>query len=231
MSAAPRDRLASAHLYLVCDELPDAQLHAALAGGVDMVQLRMKSAGDERILATAARYGAACAEHGALLIINDRPDLAALAGADGVHVGQGDLAVARARELVGPERIVGLSASAPEEVDAAERSDADYIGVGPIISTPTKPEQAGVGMELVRYAAQVARKPFFAIGGIDTVNVAAFVAAGARGVAVVRALTDAPDPERAARQLRSAFGGVPVSGVSPAGVSTGGAPGARGSLR
>ncbi|MGO9790835.1 MAG: thiamine phosphate synthase [Solirubrobacteraceae bacterium] len=205
MTVLPRERLVSAYLYLICDELPDVRLRAALAGGVDLVQLRIKSGDDRRILATARRYRAACSEHGALLVINDRPDLAVRAGADGVHVGQGDMAVARARELVGPDRIIGLSASAPAELDGANASDADYIGVGPIHSTPTKPEQAGVGIELVHYASAHARKPFFVIGGIDSGNIETVVAAGARGVAVVRALTEAPDPERAARQLRAAL--------------------------
>ncbi len=204
MTVDPRERLASAYLYLICDELPDARLRAALAGGVDLVQLRMKTARDEQIIAAAQRFASVCAEFGALLIINDRPDLAAQAAADGVHVGQGDMALTQARELVGPRRVIGLSASAPDELDAAEASDADYIGVGPVFSTPTKPEQAGVGIELVRYAARHARKPFFAIGGIDSGNVAEIVAAGAHGVAVVRALTEADNPERAARALRSA---------------------------
>ncbi len=204
MTVDPRERLASAYLYLICDELPDARLRAALAGGVDLVQLRMKAARDEQIIAAAQRFALVCAEFGALLIINDRPDLAAQAAADGVHVGQGDMALTQARELVGPRRVIGLSASAPDELDAAEASDADYIGVGPVFSTPTKPEQAGVGIELVRYAARHARKPFFAIGGIDSGNVAEIVAAGAHGVAVVRALTEADNPERAARALRSA---------------------------
>lgn len=204
MTVDPRERLASAYLYLICDELPDARLRAALAGGVDLVQLRMKAARDEQIIAAAQRFASVCAEFGALLIINDRPDLAAQAAADGVHVGQGDMALTQARELVGPRRVIGLSASAPDELAAAEASDADYIGVGPVFSTPTKPEQAGVGIELVRYAARHARKPFFAIGGIDSGNVAEIVAAGAHGVAVVRALTEADNPERAARALRSA---------------------------
>ena len=205
MRLAPRDRLATAFLYLVCEELPDAHLRAALAGGVDLVQLRMKSGDDELIVATAAHYASVCAQFGALLIVNDRPDLAVRAGADGVHVGQGDMAVDRARALVGPDRIIGLSASAPAELDLATAGDADYIGVGPIYSTPTKPEQGGVGIELVGYAAQHASKPFFVIGGIDEHNVGAIVAAGARGIAVVRALAEADDPERAARRLRAWF--------------------------
>ncbi len=204
MTVDPRERLASAYLYLICDELPDARLRAALAGGVDLVQLRMKTSRDEQIIAAAQRFASVCAEFGALLIINDRPDLAAQAAADGVHVGQGDMALTQARELVGPRRVIGLSASAPDELAAAEASAAGYIGGGPVFSTPTKPEQAGVGIELVRYAARHARKPFFAIGGIDSGNVAEIVAAGAHGVAVVRALTEADNPERAARALRSA---------------------------
>jgi thiamine-phosphate pyrophosphorylase len=199
------ERLANAYLYLICDQLPEARLRAALSGGVDLVQLRMKSADDRLMLDTAQRYAAVCADYGALLIVNDRPDLVARAGVDGAHVGQGDMPVAQARALVGPDRIVGLSTHAATQIDAANASDVDYIGVGPIYSTPTKPEQAGVGIALVQYAAQHARKPFFAIGGIDTGNVDAVVAAGARGIAVVRALTEAADPELAARALRVAL--------------------------
>ena len=221
MRTQPRERLQRAHLYLVCGELPDARLRAALAGGVDLVQLRMKGAGDEAILAVARRYRAACDAFDALLIINDRPDLAARAGADGIHVGQGDAAVEEARALVGRERIVGLSASTPEELDAAQAADADYIGVGPVLSTPTKPEQAGVGIELVRYAAAHARKPFFAIGGIDAGNIDEIVAAGAAGVAVVRALTEAEDPRQAARRLRDA---VRAHAAEPGGCPCGGSP-------
>jgi thiamine-phosphate pyrophosphorylase len=195
-----RERLATARLYLVCDAQPDGFLRAALCGGVDIVQLRIKHATDAEILASARRFAAACAEHDALFILNDRPDLVAAAGADGVHVGQDDMRVPRARELVGDERLIGLSTHSPAQVDAA--AGADYIGVGPIHETPTKPGRAAVGFELVAYAAAHAEMPFFAIGGIDADN--AFLArdAGAGRIAVVRALTESDEPERAARALR-----------------------------
>ena len=199
-----RERLANARLYLVCDEQPDDFLHAALRGGVDIVQLRIKDGRDERIVTTGRRYAEACAAHGALFILNDRPDLVAAAGADGVHVGQDDIAVSAARAIVGPDRIVGLSTHTPEQVDAAAGLDVDYIGVGPVHETPTKPGRPAVGLELVRYAAASAAQPFFAIGGITAGNVAAVVGACARRVAVVRALTEAGDPEATARALRDA---------------------------
>src|SRR6202041_2465818 len=107
-----------------------------LDGGADIVQLRAKDQPDAVVVAAARRFKAVCAEHDALLIVNDRPDMATAAGADGVHVGQDDMAVARARQIVGPDRIVGLSTHTPAQVDGAE--GADYIGVGPVNATPTK---------------------------------------------------------------------------------------------
>jgi thiamine-phosphate pyrophosphorylase len=202
-------RLNAARLYLVCDVQPDEFLHAALDGGVDIVQLRCKQAGDDQVLEAAARFARACAEHGALLIINDRPELAVAADVDGVHVGQDDIPVARAREVVGPDRLVGLSTHSRAQVDAAD--GADYIGVGPVYATPTKPGRPAVGLELVRYAAEHASVPFFAIGGIDRSNVAAVRAAGADRVAVVRALTDAADPRSAAIALRGVSVGTAQS--------------------
>jgi thiamine-phosphate pyrophosphorylase len=198
-----RERLGRARLYLVCDQRPDAFLEGALRGGVDMVQLRIKHGSDEEIASTARHYAALCQCSGALLIVNDRPDLARAVEADGVHLGQDDMAVAQAREIVGAERLVGLSTHSPAEVDAAGAQDVDYIGVGPIHATPTKPGRPAVGLELVRYAAANSAVPFFAIGGIDATNVGAVHKAGARRVAVVRALTEAEDAEAAARALRS----------------------------
>jgi thiamine-phosphate pyrophosphorylase len=197
-------RLQAARLYLVCGAVADDFLGAAVRGGVDIVQLRMKEAPDEEILAAAERV----ARHDVLLIINDRPDLAVAAGADGVHVGQDDIPVDEARALVGPERIVGLSTHAPEQVDAA--SGVDYIGVGPVYATPTKPGRPAVGLELVRHASEHARVPFFAIGGINTANIGDVASAGARRVAVVRALTEAAEPESIARRLRAAVAEVRV---------------------
>jgi thiamine-phosphate pyrophosphorylase len=193
-----RQRLQAAHLYLVCDDRPDRFLAAALRGGVDIVQLRMKDGDDDAILAAARRFRAACDTHEALFILNDRPDLAHRADADGVHVGQEDAAVTQARELVGPDRLVGLSTHSPAQIDAA------YIGVGPVHATPTKPGRPAVGLELVRYAASHATTAFFAIGGISTANINDVAAAGAERIAVVRALTETEDPARIATELRSA---------------------------
>ncbi len=191
-------RIGDARLYLVVDARPDV-VAAALRGGVDVVQLRMKDAPDDEVVAAGRELRRLCDAHGALLIVNDRPDLAVACGAEGVHVGQDDMPVAEARRVVGPERIVGLSTHAPAEIAAAE--GADYIGVGPVFETPTKPGRPPVGLELVREAARSARVPWFAIGGIDATSVDEVVAAGATRIAVLRAIVDAPDPEAAATEL------------------------------
>ncbi len=201
-------RLRAARLYLVCDVQSDRFLTAALRGGVDIVQLRAKRAGDDALLAAARRYRRACDATGALLIVNDRPDLAVAACADGVHVGQDDIGVARARAELGPDALVGLSTHSPAQIDAAVTAGVDYIGVGPVHATPTKPGRPAVGLELVRYASVHATVPFFAIGGIDAVLVGAVIGAGAARVAVVRAITEASDPEAAARELRAELSGA-----------------------
>ncbi|MBV9802158.1 MAG: thiamine phosphate synthase [Solirubrobacterales bacterium] len=197
-----RQRLQAARLYLVCDEQRDEFLAAVLRAGVDVVQLRMKDAADAEIVAAARRFAHAAAQHGALFILNDRPDLVAETGADGVHVGQDDMSVADARRVVGADLLVGLSTHTPEQVDAANALDLDYIGVGPVHVTPTKPGRAAVGLELVSYAAEHATVPFFAIGGIAPDNLDAVRSAGAERIAVVRALTEAAEPARMARRLR-----------------------------
>ena len=200
-----RERLRSAHLYLVCDDQPDEFLDAVLGAGVDLVQLRMKDAPDTAVIATARRFARVAADHGALFILNDRPDLVDDAGADGVHVGQDDAAVDEARATVGRDRLIGLSTHSPEQVDAATRAGIDYFAVGPVHETPTKPGRSAVGLELVSYAAEHATVPFFAIGGIDTTNVTAVADAGATRIAVVRALTESTEPDAAARTLRAAI--------------------------
>lgn len=188
-------------LYLITGARPDLRdfLAAAVRGGVDLVQLREKHLSDRELLPLLEEAREITRDLGVPLVVNDRPDLALLVGADLVHVGQDDLPVAAVRRLGLP---VGLSTHAPEEID---RADADYIGVGPVYSTPTKPGRPAVGLELVRYAAAQARVPWFAIGGIDATTIEEVVAAGARRVAVVRAIGDSPDPESAARELRHAI--------------------------
>jgi thiamine-phosphate pyrophosphorylase len=202
--ATRRERLSEARLYLVCDEQPDAFLEAAIRGGVDVVQLRMKDTPDARVVAVAERFARVCGALGALFILNDRPDLAARIDADGVHVGQDDMTVADARGCVDRDRLVGLSTHSPEQVERAAACGVDYIGVGPVYATPTKPGRAAVGLELVRYAAAHATVPWFAIGGVDPDSVRAVAGAGARRVAVVRALSEAPDPATVAHELRVA---------------------------
>jgi thiamine-phosphate pyrophosphorylase len=214
-----RERLAAARLYLVCDAnpggrpLPDV-LHPAIAGGVQVVQLRDKQLGDEELTAVANAAHALCERLGALLIINDRPLVAREAGADGAHVGQDDMPVADARELLGPDMLLGLSTHAPAEIDAAVASAddgtplVDYIGVGPVHETPTKLGRPAVGVELVRYAAAHASVPFFAIGGLDAGNVPDVLSAGAARIVVLRAIADAEDPEGAARELSLLLGGT-----------------------
>jgi thiamine-phosphate pyrophosphorylase len=198
-----RERLLGAVLYLVCEDRGDELLEAALRGGVDIVQLRMKDAADEDVVAAGRRFRRACHEHGALLIVNDRPDLAVAIDADGVHLGQDDTPVSEARALLGSTRLIGLSTHTPEQIEQAR--GVDYIGVGPVHETPTKPGRPAVGPELVRHAAAHARVPFFAIGGISTANVAAVRDAGATRIAVVRALTEASDPEAVGHELRDAL--------------------------
>jgi thiamine-phosphate pyrophosphorylase len=190
-----------ARLYLITPARPDLDefLEAAVRGGVDLVQLREKGMTDGELLPLLRQARGVTRRLGVPLVVNDRPDLAVLAGADFVHLGQDDLPVeAASRFGLG----VGLSTHARKEIDVAT---ADYIGVGPVFATPTKAGRAPVGLELVRYAAERARQPWFAIGGIDAATVGDVVAAGAQRVAVVRAIGDASDPERAARELREAL--------------------------
>jgi thiamine-phosphate pyrophosphorylase len=194
----PRERLASARLYLVCDARPREWLEAAVRGGADLVQLRDKALDDDGLVAAAGEFR----ELGALFILNDRPDLVEACGADGVHVGQDDATPAEARALVGPDRIVGRSTHAPAQADAAEADpDVDYLAVGPVWETPTKQGRPAAGLAYVEYAARTVTKPWFAIGGIDAGNLAAVVERGARRIVVVRAITQSDDPERAARAL------------------------------
>lgn len=212
-----REWLRRARLYLVCEARPGGRdpeelLRPALQGGVDVVQLREKH-GDEREIVRAGRaFRRLCDAYDALFIVNDRPELAIACGADGVHIGQDDADPLEVRRMIGQEALIGLSTHSPEQIGAAR--GVDYISVGPVYATPTKPEYAEVGTALVRHAAQRAQFPFFAIGGIDPGNVADVVAAGAERIAVVRAIGAADDPAAVARALRAG-----VEAAAPAAAS------------
>ena len=185
-------------LYLITPARPDLGdfLEAAIRGGVDIVQVREKELSDRHLLAVLHEAREITRRLGVPLVVNDRPDLAVLCGAEIVHVGQDDIPVDEARRFgLG----VGLSTHAESEIAAAA---ADYIAVGPVYPTPTKEGRPAVGLELVAYAAKRARTPWFAIGGIDASNAEEVVAAGATRIAIVRAIGEAVDPERAARTLR-----------------------------
>jgi thiamine-phosphate pyrophosphorylase len=204
-----RERLWRARLYFVTDVRPGLEelLAAALAGGVDMVQLRDKSASDDELVRAAAVFRRLCDEQDALFWLNDRPDLVAACGADGVHVGQDDMPVAEARAAAGADVLVGLSTHSGAQLDAAlAAGEPDQLSVGPVWETPTKEGRPAAGLDYVRYAARVAgERPWFAIGGIDLGNVREVIAAGASRVVVVRAIRDADDPRAAAAALRSAL--------------------------
>jgi thiamine-phosphate pyrophosphorylase len=208
-----RERLRTARLYFVCEALPrgedpEALLHAALGGGVDIVQLREKELARDEIERSAQTFRRLCDTYSALFIVNDDPYLAQSCDADGVHVGQDDVTAAEAREILGPEGIVGLSTHSEEQLAASAEQPVDYVSVGPIWETPTKAGRPGVGLGLVEHAAADAPHPFFAIGGIDAGSAAEVVAAGARRLGVVRAIRDADDPGAVAEALRRSLGAI-----------------------
>jgi thiamine-phosphate pyrophosphorylase len=208
-----RDRLAQARLYLCVDarerqgDLPEF-LDAVLGAGVDVVQLRQKGLEASQELAFLEVFRDKAAKHGALFAVNDRADLAYAAGADILHLGQDDLPVPVARQLIGPDPIIGRSSHAETETSAAATEPGvDYFCTGPVWPTPTKPGRPAPGLPLVRYAAALDQaghqtpRPWYAIGGIDLANLDQVLAAGARRVVVVRALTDAADPAAAAAEF------------------------------
>jgi len=196
--------LEARRLYLCTPDRPDLAsfLQACLAGGVDIVQLRDKDLTARALVARARLAAAVCAEHGVPFVLNDRPDLALEAGADGVHVGQDDATPSLARRILGPDALVGLSTHAPAELDASCREPVDYVSAGPVTPTPTKPGRAGTGASYVGYAVEHAGRPVFVTGGVTPATAPALAAAGARHFVVVRYLTEAADPGAAARQLR-----------------------------
>jgi thiamine-phosphate pyrophosphorylase len=218
--AGAHPRLATARLYLCTDARRErgdlaAFADAVLAGGVDIIQLREKgSAGEQQFgpleardeLASLEILADAARRYGALVAVNDRADIARAAGADVLHLGQRDLPLAVARDIVGPDILIGRSTHDRDQVAAAVADDVDYFCVGPCWSTPTKPGRQAAGLDLVHVAAEVAgAKPWFAIGGIDGGRLPEVLAAGARRVVVVRAITAADDPRSAAERLSSAL--------------------------
>jgi thiamine-phosphate pyrophosphorylase len=200
-----KERLRRSRLYVVTDarerqrDLPSF-LDEVLSAGVDLVQLREKEAEAGDVLRWAPVFREAAQRHGALFVVNDRPDVAMAAGADGVHLGQNDLPVEWTRRFVGGDVLIGLSTHDEAQLDAAS-AEADYVCVGPIHETPTKPGRPATGVALVAAAARREWRPCFAIGGISPANVREVVEAGARKIVVVRAVTEALDPSAAVRAL------------------------------
>ena len=190
-------------LYLCTPDRPDLGpfLEACIRGGVDVVQLRDKDLEARPLLARARLATSVCRAFGVPFLLNDRPDLALEAGADGVHVGQDDAPPGLARRILGASALVGLSTHAPSELDAAAGEEVDYVSVGPVAPTPTKPGRPGTGPGYLAYAASRCRRPWFVTGGVAPDTVGPMVAAGARRFVVVRWLTTAAEPEAAARAL------------------------------
>lgn len=179
---------------------------AALKGGVDILQLRDYSLNDSQLLEAARKFRLLTRRYRKLFIVNNRPDIAILSDAEGVHLGQDDLPVSQVRKLVGKGMLIGLSTHALSEAKKALRSGADYIGVGPVYATPTKAGRKAVGLRYVRQVVALKPKiPFFAIGGVDKGHLPEVLEAGAARVAVVRAITEARDPYRAAQGLKEAL--------------------------
>lgn len=216
VSSSRGARLADARLYLCTDARTGAGdledfLHAAYAGGVDIIQLRDKAIGTADELAALEILARTARAHGKLFAVNDRADVASLVGADVFHVGQQDLTPAQARSLVGDDVVIGQSTHTPAQAEAARNDpDVDYFCTGPIWETPTKPGRAATGLGFVEETARgddPADTPWFAIGGIDEGRLPEVLAAGARRIVVVRAITQAEDPEGAARRLRAALDG------------------------
>jgi thiamine-phosphate pyrophosphorylase len=201
-----RQRLQWARLYFVCDarphgEDPEALLNAAMSGGAGMIELRDREQPRNAVERSGRTFRRLADTYGALFIVNDDPHLALELRADGVHVGQDDMDPAEARRIMGPDAIIGLSTHSREQIEAAGRAPVDYISVGPVWETPTKEGRPAAGLDLIGEAAEIAEKPWFAIGGIDTENMSEVASAGAERLCVVRAIRDAANPRAAATTL------------------------------
>jgi thiamine-phosphate pyrophosphorylase len=206
IGALRRQRLRWARLYFVCEARPhgrdpEALLRAALSGGAGMIELRDREHPRNAVERSGRTFRRLADTYGALFIVNDDPHLAVELRADGVHLGQDDMDPSEARQIVGPDAIIGLSTHSREQIESAAPAPVDYISVGPIWETPTKAGRPATGLELIRTAAAVAGAPWFAIGGIDAANVEQVVEAGAERICAVRAIRNAKDPHAAARTL------------------------------
>ncbi len=196
-------------LYVITDQTAQRGrsyfevLREAIRGGAEIVQLRDREATDEALIPFGKELRKICDRAGSLLIVNERIDLAKAIGADGLHIGQDDLSLAQARKKIGPDRVIGVSTHNMLQAKRAYEEGADYIGVGPIFKTPTKPDYPPVGLSLIREVRKKITLPFFAIGGIDLSNMEQVLRAGAYGVAVVRAVVAQDDIYGAAQQLKS----------------------------
>ncbi|MDQ3945911.1 MAG: thiamine phosphate synthase [Actinomycetota bacterium] len=213
LGAVVRKELAAARLYLCTPDRSDLGefIEAVCRAGVDIVQLREKGLPDRDLLRRAEVAREAAQAAGALFILNDRPDLALACAADGVHVGQDDVPPAVARRILGPDAVIGLSTHAPAELGTARREPVDYVSVGPVVPTPTKPGRPGTGRDYVRTAALLLgdRLPFFVTGGASPESLPDLLAAGASRFVVVRALTEAADPVSVVRRLREMIDATP----------------------
>jgi thiamine-phosphate pyrophosphorylase len=209
--------LSARRLYLCTPDRPDLAAFIAdcVAGGVDVVQLRDKELDAKPLLARAAVAAAVCRDLGVPFILNDRPDLALEAGADGVHVGQDDAPVALARRIMGPDAIVGLSTHGPADLEGAATEDVTYISAGPVEATPTKPGRAGTGLGYVTQASARSSVPVYVTGGVTPEKIPALTSAGVRHFVVVRYLTGASDARRAAQALRRAIDRASSSAPAP----------------
>lgn len=216
MSGAPD--LAARRLYLCTPDRPDLAdfLRDCIAGGVDVVQLRDKELEAGPLLARARLAAAVCHDLGVPFVLNDRPDLALEAGADGVHVGQDDAPVSLARRILGPDAIVGLSTHGPADLEGAAGEQVSYISAGPVEATPTKPGRPGTGLAYVTRASARSSVPVYVTGGVTPEKIPALTSAGVRHFVVVRYLTLATDARRAAQALRQAIDRASSSGPSPA---------------
>jgi thiamine-phosphate pyrophosphorylase len=197
--------LEQTNLYLVTSPVENLieVVEKALQAGLRLVQYRSKNDDDMVKLDQATQLCNLCHAYDALFIVNDRPDIALAVNADGIHLGQKDLPINLARQILGNQKIIGKSTTNPQEMEKAISEGADYIGVGPVYETPTKPGKAAAGFEYIRYAVDHATVPWFAIGGIDTNNVTDVLKAGASRVAVVRAIMEAEQPAQVTQYFLS----------------------------